>query len=74
MAKAGALSFLFIAGLAGTAQGPRDDAYELRGERLTARFHVENGGLRGVEVVDARNGARLEPGEAFSIRSCAMGA
>ena len=49
------------------AQGVGDGRHELRGDPLTARFEVANGGLKGVEVVDGRSGAKLTPGEAFSI-------
>ncbi|MGB6745584.1 MAG: enterotoxin [Terracidiphilus sp.] len=41
--------------------------YTLRGERLTARFQAANGSLRVAGVEDRRTGARLDPGEAFSL-------
>jgi hypothetical protein len=71
MAKVVAFAFLSMASLAvstGTAQGQAKGAYELRGERLTARFEVVNGGLKIAEVVDRKSGAKLKPGEAFSLQ------
>ena len=62
---------LLIAGLAvpaNMAHGQGEGAYELRGERLTARFGVVNGGLKIAEVVDGKSGAKLSPGEAFSLQ------
>jgi hypothetical protein len=71
MAEAVAFAFLLFAVLAAstnTAQGQAKSAYELRGERLTARFQVVNGGLKVAEVVDQRSGAKLMPEEAFSMQ------
>ncbi len=71
MAKSLAFAFVFTACLAArmdNAQGVLEGRHELRGDRLTARFEVANGGLKGVEVVDGRSGARLTPGEGFSIQ------
>lgn len=42
--------------------------YELRGERLTARFQVSDGSLKVAEVVNRASGAKLNPGEAFSLK------
>jgi hypothetical protein len=67
MTKVLASAFL-IAGVclfAGKVWG--QDAFELRGERLTARFQVVDGGIKVIEVVDANGGAKLKPGEAFSL-------
>ena len=50
------------------ARGQQQSVFELREERLTARFEIVNGGLKVAEVVDARSGAKLKPGEAFSIQ------
>ncbi|HEV2485941.1 MAG TPA: enterotoxin [Terracidiphilus sp.] len=69
MAKTLTFAFLLTASLAvstGTARG--QGGFELRGERLTARFEVVNGGLKVEEVVDRRSGAKLSPGEAFSLQ------
>ncbi len=62
------VALLLFAGLVvsvGMAWG--QESFELRGERLTARFRVVSGGLKVAEVVDARGGATLNPGEAFSL-------
>ncbi len=68
VAKALPFAFLLmvVCTVAGRAQ--KESASELRGERLTARFQVVNGGLKVAEVVDAKSGAKLKPGEAFSIQ------
>jgi hypothetical protein len=71
MAKAVVFVFLMVAGLAafaGTAQGEVRTAYELQSSRLVVRFRVEHGSLRGVWVEDPAGGARLAPGEAFSLK------
>ncbi len=42
--------------------------YELRGDSLTARFDVsKNGGLKVMEVENRTGGAKLHPGELFSL-------
>ena len=62
------LAFLFVAAWAAQASAPdAKGGYELRGERLSARFQVANGGLKVAEIVDRRSGAKLNPGEAFSL-------
>ena len=63
-------AFLLFAGLASlcSAQGKTRDAYELRNERIAARFEVVHGGLRITEIVDRASGVKLSPGEAFSLR------
>src|ERR1035438_6231026 len=69
MAKVFNFAFLLIAGLgvsAVSAWGQK--GLELRGERLTARFEVVHGGLKVAEIVDGRSGAKLLPGEAFSLQ------
>src|ERR1017187_4175906 len=71
MAEAVAFAFLLFVVLAAstnTAQGQAKNEYELRGERLTARFEVVDGGLKVAEIVDGRSGAKLLPGEAFSLQ------
>src|ERR1019366_2915038 len=71
MAKAVAFAFLLFAGWAAStnaAEGQAKSAYELRGERLTARFEVVHGGLKVAEVVNRKSGAKLLPGEAFSLQ------
>ena len=71
MAEAVAFAFLLFVVLAAstnTAQGQAKNEYELRGERLTARFEVVDGGLKVAEVVDRKSGAKLLPGEAFSLQ------
>ena len=42
--------------------------YTLRGERLTATFEDANGSLRVAGVEDGQTGAKLSPGEAFSLK------
>jgi hypothetical protein len=66
MAKAMAFTFLLMPVVACGAQAK--SAYELRGERLTARFAVTYGELKVAEVVDRRGGPKLLPGEAFSLK------
>ena len=63
-------AFLLFAGLASlcSAQVKTRDAYELRNERIAARFEVVHGGLRITEIVDRASGVKLSPGEAFSLR------
>jgi hypothetical protein len=71
MAKAAALAFFSFAGAAAWANsvvGQAQSVYELRGERLTARFEIVHGGLKVAEVVDRRGGTKLAPGEAFSLK------
>jgi hypothetical protein len=66
-ARALAFAFLFVCAAAcAPAQGMT--AYTLRGERLTAKFEAANGSLRVAGVEDRRTGARLDPGEAFSLK------
>jgi len=67
-ARALALAFLSLAGLAGSAGAETKSGFELRGERIAARFKIVNGGLKIAEVLDRRSGAKLEPGEAFSLK------
>ena len=67
MVKAAAV-VLLSAGLASSAQAPAHSAYELEGKRLTARFRVEQGSLRGIWVENRAGGARLAPGEPFSLK------
>jgi len=42
--------------------------YELRGDRLTARFKVTNGGIKVAEIEDRGSRAKLRPMEAFSLQ------
>ncbi len=56
----------WCAAVGGSAQGMT--GYTLRSERLTAKFEVANGSLRVAGVEDRRTGARLDPGEAFSLK------
>ena len=66
-AKVLTLAVLFLcAGACVPAQETAE--FTLRGERLTARFQVENGSLRVAGVEDLRSGAKLNPGEAFSLQ------
>jgi hypothetical protein len=76
MKKAVAVAFLLSAVLAAVTsradgqcgQPARCAAvYELRGERLAARFQAGDGGLKVVAVVDRNSKAMLKPGEAFSL-------
>jgi hypothetical protein len=67
VAKAAGLALLLVAGLAGSAQGPAHTAYELQSSRLAVRFKVEQGSLGGIWVEELAGGARLAPGEAFSL-------
>jgi hypothetical protein len=70
-AKAVAFAFFLLATLAAltnTAQGQTKGAYQLRGQRLTARFEVVHGGLTIAAIVDNRGGATLSPVEAFSLK------
>jgi hypothetical protein len=60
-----ALAFLG-AGVCAQAQGTT--TYTLRDARLTAKFEDANGSLRVAGVEDRRGGARLNPGEAFSLK------
>ena len=62
--------FLLSAALstsAGVVQGRVARGYELRGERLTARFQVANGGIKIAEIEDRSSRTKLHPGEAFSL-------
>jgi hypothetical protein len=76
MAKAVAVVFLLSAVLTAVtslAHGQCGEAarcaavYELRGERVAARFQMGNDGLKVAAIVDRRSGATLHPGEAFSL-------
>ena len=53
------------------APNPSDEnatgGYELRGEKLTARFQVADGGIRISEVEDRTSRAKLRPVELFSL-------
>jgi len=60
-------AFLFCSAAA-CAQGQATARYTLRGDLLTARFEVASGSLHFGGVEDARTGAKLEPGEAFSLK------
>jgi len=53
------------AGAAGR-NAPRN--FELRGERLIARFKMVNGGITAVEIQDRSSRNKLRPGEAFSLK------
>jgi hypothetical protein len=74
-AKACAFAFLFLALVAtglsaasSTAVGSKSGGiFELTGPRLTARFTSDHGRLRVVSVRNAAGGAKLAPGEAFSL-------
>jgi hypothetical protein len=69
-AKACAFTFLFLAyGTTAVAVASSAAAgnLELTGPRLTARFIADHRSLRVVSVRDAAGGARLAPGEAFSL-------
>jgi hypothetical protein len=49
------------------AANPAQKGYELREERILARFEVTNGGLSITEVEDRKTGVKFQPGEAFSL-------
>lgn len=57
-----------LAACASAAEEHLAGKYELRGERLTARFQVRNASLKVVEIEDSRSHAKLRPGEAFSLQ------
>ncbi len=61
-----ALAFAFVS--LSLASGAQAQQFTLRGERLTAAFEDANGSLRVVSVEDKRTGAKLSPGEAFSLK------
>jgi hypothetical protein len=70
-AKAAAFTILILAvrvGFAATSSDGAAGIYELNGQRLTARFAVDGGSLRFAWVKDLAGGARLAPGEAFSLK------
>ena len=60
--------FVVLAALTGSALGQRNDGYELKEKRLSTRFDLANGRLKVAEVVDRSSGAKLIPGEAFSLQ------
>jgi hypothetical protein len=62
-----AMVFVFLLGVA-TVQGQSHAAYVLEGPRLAARFAIEHGSLRGLSVEDRASGAKIAPGEAFSLK------
>ncbi len=64
MAKAAAFAFLFLC----TAVSAQAQEFTLRGERLMAKFEDAHGSLRVTGVEDRRTGAKLNPGEAFSLK------
>ena len=73
--RPGVYRYVFASGLcaalavsAGAQEAHRRGQFVLRGERLTARFQVEDGGIKVVEIEDARNRAKLRPGEAFRLQ------
>lgn len=66
MARPVAVAILLTA--VGMACGQEHGRYALEGERVTARFAVEQGSLHGMWVEDRANGARLTPGETFSLK------
>jgi hypothetical protein len=66
-AKALAFAVLFL-GAEMCVQAQGTTGFTLRGERLTARFEVANGGLRVAGIEDRKDGMKLEPGEAFSVQ------
>jgi hypothetical protein len=68
VAKAAALLTLLLTGWSAVAQAPAKNALVLEGKRLAARFRVEQGSLRGLWVENRADGARLSPGEAFSVK------
>lgn len=68
VAKAVAFAFLFSIVSTGAAWGQASRRYELRGDALTARFEVVNGRLLVTGIEDRRSGAKLKPGEAFSLK------
>jgi hypothetical protein len=62
------VSLLSAALSASAAEGRGTGRYELRGQRLTARFQVANGSIKVAEIEDRRSRAKLLPGEAFSLQ------
>ena len=68
--KAFAFAFLFLAcgaTVSAASSGTSAGIFELAGPRLTARFTADHGSLRVVSVRNAAGGAKLAPGEAFSL-------
>ncbi|MGH9594315.1 MAG: hypothetical protein ACRD5L_14580, partial [Bryobacteraceae bacterium] len=71
MVRASALAFLLVAGATGFAASSKNASagvYELKGQRLEARFAVARGSLRVAWVKDLASGAKLAPGEVFSLK------
>ncbi|MGP8270453.1 MAG: enterotoxin [Terracidiphilus sp.] len=62
------LLFATLFAFAGDAPGRAAKSYELRGDRLTARFQVTDGGIKVTEVEDRSSRAKLRPVEAFSLK------
>jgi len=69
-AKTLAFTFLIFATLAASAS-PADRSasgrYELRGERLTARFQVAKTAIKVTEVENLKTHLKLQPGDPFSL-------
>jgi hypothetical protein len=53
--------------MSGSVDGSATGRYELRGERLTARFQVANGAIKVTEVENLKSHAKLQPGDPFSL-------
>ena len=53
--------------MSAASSGTSAGIFELAGPRLTARFTADHGSLRVVSVRNAAGGAKLAPGEAFSL-------
>jgi hypothetical protein len=62
------LLFAALSASSGAAQGRFANRYELRGERLGARFQITNSGIKDVEIEDRSSRAKLHPGEAFFLQ------
>jgi hypothetical protein len=70
MEKTWAVAFLLVGGLAAmtsTAKGEAKSWYELKNERLSARFEMGASGLKLTAIADRSSGTTLQPGEVFSL-------
>jgi hypothetical protein len=65
---AAALALAFLVFEAGAVRGQARSEYVLRTDRLMARFEVAQGALHVAGIEDRGSGAKLEPGEAFSLK------
>jgi hypothetical protein len=67
-ARALGFAFFFLGAGSVSVQGQGKSECILRTDKLTARFEVAGGALRVAAIEDLSSGAKLEPGEAFSLK------